>query len=198
MSVPPALPDAPEEGPDGVDDGAPTAPRGGRVLRAFALVTVVSFVGLWGYVLYLAFIEGRQPPVDRLEDPTFALAAEGRCEAAVDEVDGLPPASDASTPEERAVVLDQANGIYETMLADLDDLTHLVTDDEEAGRVDAWLADWGTFLGDREDYADRLRAGEDSRMLVSEKPGEGRHITGWIDEFALANKMDSCVSPGDA
>jgi hypothetical protein len=35
-------------------------------------------------------------------------------------------------------------------------------------------------------------------LLVSEKPGEGQQITGWIDEFATANRMPSCASPSDA
>ena len=38
----------------------------------------------------------------------------------------------------------------------------------------------------------------DARMLVSEKEGEGRHVTAWIDEFAAANRMPSCASPTDA
>ena len=42
-----------------------------------------------------------------------------------------------------------------------------------------------------------LRADPDARLLVSEKPGEARQITGWIDEFALANRMASCATPAD-
>lgn len=163
-----------------------------------AQLTIASFVVLWGYVLYLAFFEGRQPPADRLEDTAFALAAEERCGEALVQVEELPTASDSPTPEGRAVVLDHANDLYEEMLGDLEDLTPLVTNTSERQWVEAWLADWWIFLGDREDHADRLRDGVDSRLLVSEKEGEGRHITGWIDEFALANKMDSCVSPSDA
>ena len=66
------------------------------------------------------------------------------------------------------------------------------------GRATEWLADWRTYLGDREAYADALRADPDARLLVSEKAGEGRQITGWIDEFANANRMPSCVTPTDA
>jgi hypothetical protein len=173
-------------------------PSTGRTTRGLVVVAIVSFVGLWGYVLYLAVFEGRQPPADRLEDPTFALSAEDVCADALDLVDELPLATEATTPQERAMVLDQANDIFGSMLAELDGMTTLVTDEDELGRLDAWLADWETFLGDREAHAGRLSDGEDSRLIVSEKPGEGRHITGWIDEFALANKMDSCVSPADA
>lgn len=180
------------------DEESPRPSERSRPLRTLALVAIVSFVGLWGYVLYLAFFEGRQPPADRLDDPAFAVAAEERCDDALSQVDELPSATSTATPQERAVVLDEANEIYDSMLGDLEGLTHLVTDSDERERTEAWLADWRIFLGDREDFADRLSEGTDSRMLVSEKEGEGRHITGWVDEFALANKMDSCISASDA
>ena len=35
-------------------------------------------------------------------------------------------------------------------------------------------------------------------LPVSEKAGEGQQITGWIDEFAKANRMPSCATPTDA
>jgi hypothetical protein len=185
----------PADGPS--PDEAPPQ-RGSRILRWFGALTVLSFVGIWGYVLILAFVFGRQPPVDRIEDPAFAEAAEARCAEAVATVGELPIATETPTPRERAVVLDEANDTYALMLDDLADLTRLIPDPADLERAEAWLADWHIFLGDRRDHTDRLHAGEDSRLLISPKQGEGRHITGWIDEFALANRMDSCVSPDDA
>lgn len=166
--------------------------------RLAIVAVVVALVSMWGYVLFLAFGPGREPPVDRLDDPAFAQAAEERCAAAVDQVDELPVASASHTAEERAEVLDQADAVYRSMLDDLDDMVDLAPAGDQRRRVREWLADWRVYLGDREAYADALRADPDARLLVSSKPGEGRQITGWIDEFAKANRAPSCVSPVDA
>ena len=64
-----------------------------RPSRVVIDVVVVAMLAMWGYVLYLAFGPGRQPPPDRLDDPTFAIAAQARCDAALDEVAALPSAS---------------------------------------------------------------------------------------------------------
>jgi hypothetical protein len=191
---------------DGLDDdgdGGPGGQRGStgrwRPTRILILVVVAGLVSMWGYVVYLAFWEGRQPPIDRIDDPAFARAAEDRCAEAVDRVAELPAAQESTDPEERAAVLDEANATFAVMLDDLDDLVTLVPAGDERDNATEWLADWRTFLSDREDFADRLRTdGADARMLVSEKEGEGRHITEWIDEFAKANRMSSCASPMDA
>jgi hypothetical protein len=159
---------------------------------------VVGLVAMWGYVVYLAFGPGRQPPIDRLEDPTFAEAAGPRCTEAVDEVEALPVASETHSAAERAAVLDQANAIFAGMVDDLDGMTDLVPAGDQRDRAEAWLEDWRVVLEDREAYAEALARDDDAEYLVSEKPGTGRQITGWIDEFALANKIDDCKTPADA
>jgi hypothetical protein len=179
-------------------DGPSTTKSSFAAGRALVLLVVTSLVAMWIYVLYLAFVEGRQPPVDRIDDPAFAQGAEVRCAQALDEVDDLPLATESPTPEHRAGVLDEANAAFATMLGDLQDMVDLIPGADERARAEAWLADWRTFLSDRETYASALRADPDARMLVSEKPGKRRHITGWIDEFAKANRMPSCTSPTDA
>ena len=183
----------------GTDVGAGVpGTRGSRVGRVVVLVVVLALVSMWGYVLYLAFGPGRQPPIDRLDDPAFAEAAEERCGAALAEIDRLPVASASHTAAERADVLARANRVYATMLDDLGPLQTLAPSGDQRRRAGDWIADWRTYLGDRQDYADALRTDPEARLLVSEKPGEGQQITGWIDEFALANRMPSCVSPTDA
>lgn len=184
-----------DDGPTGRDD-APG--RRWRPTRVLILVAVAGMVAMWAYVVYLAFGPGRQPPIDRLDDPAFARAAEHRCAEALDRVAELPPAQATTDPVERASVLDEANATFAVMLDDLDEMVTLVPQGDQRGHAQEWLADWRTFLADREDFADRLRTDPSARMLVSEKAGEGRHITEWIDEFAKANRMSSCVSPMDA
>lgn len=172
--------------------------RGSRWGRLVVLIVVCALVSMWGYVLFLAFGPGRQPPIDRLDDPAFAEAAEERCATTLEQVGRLPVASASHTAAERADVLARANGAYAAMLDDLDGLQALAPAGDQRRRANEWLSDWRTYLGDREQYADALRTDPDARLLVSEKPGEGQQITGWIDEFANANRMPSCVSPADA
>ena len=189
--------DAARDGDDaaGPDEGGPRRFRVGRV--AIALV-VVTMLGMWGYVLYLAFGPGRQPPIDRLEDPAFADAGEVLCAAAVADVEELPNAGASATPAERADVVDRADAIYAAMLDDLAvQASTQVPAGDERERAEEWIGDWRVYLEDRAQYADALRSDPDARLLVSEKPGEGRQITGWIDEFALANRMPSCATPAD-
>ncbi|MGH9229645.1 MAG: hypothetical protein ACRD07_13145 [Acidimicrobiales bacterium] len=184
--------------PTGNDGDRPSPGRSSRLGRTLVLVVVCALVSMWGYVLFLAFGPGRQPPIDRLDDPAFAEAAEERCAATLEDVDRLPVASASHTAAERADVLTRANGVYAAMLDDLDDLETLAPAGDQRRRANEWLGDWRTYLGDREAYADALRTDPDARFLVSPKPGEGRQITGWIDEFAKANRMPSCASPTDA
>jgi hypothetical protein len=184
---------------DSDDSGAgATAGRGSRLGRTVVIIVVCALVSMWGYVLYLAFGPGRQPPIDRLDNPAFAQAAEERCAATLEEVARLPVASASHTAAERADVLARANGVYAAMLDDLDDLEALAPAGDQRRRANEWLGDWRTYLGDRERFANALRTDPDARLLVSAKPGEGQQITGWIDEFAKANRMPSCVSPTDA
>jgi hypothetical protein len=182
---------------DDSDDDA-SAGHGSRLGRTVVLVVVCALVSMWGYVLFLAFGPGREPPIDRLDDPAFAAAAEERCASTLEEVDRLPVASASHTAADRADVLARANRTYAAMLDDLEDRATLAPAGDQRRRANEWLGDWRTYLGDRERYTDALRADPDARLLVSEKPGEGQQITGWIDEFAKANRMPSCVSPTDA
>jgi len=197
--APPSADPRPENPPDADPDGpAYEAPRRSRFGRATIAVVVLSMLAMWGYVLYLAFGPGRQPPIDRLDDPAFAEAGELLCAAAVADVDELPNAGASATADERATVVDQADAVYATMLDDLAVQARTqVPAGDERDRAEAWIGDWRVYLDDRAAYAEALREDPDARMLVSEKPGEGRQITGWIDEFALANRMPSCATPTD-
>jgi hypothetical protein len=161
----------------------------GRVATA---VVVVVLVSMWVYVLYLAFGPGRQAPPDRLADPTFATAAQARCRATLDRVAELPRAIDEATPAERADVVTKANGLFAAMLDDLDDMKPAGEDGE---LVTEWLADWHTYLGDREAYALAVRDDPHARLLVSAK--QSQQITEFIDAFAGDNNMISCATPID-
>jgi hypothetical protein len=95
-------------------------------------------------------------------------------------------------------VLAQADAVFATMLDDLEGMLVLAPAGDQRERATEWLTDWRTYLGDREAFSEALRTDPDARLLVSEKAGEGQQVTGWIDEFAKANRMPSCVTPTDA
>lgn len=184
--------------------GSPTEGNAGgdrderrRLPRAAIVIAVVLMLSMWGYVVYLAFGPGRQPPIDRLSDPAFAQAGEARCARALEAVDRLPNAGETPDAADRASVIEEANAQYAAMLDGLERDVRLVPAGDDRTHAEEWLSDWRLYLSDRADYAEALRADPGARLLVSEKPGEARQVTGWIDEFALANRMDSCVTPTD-
>jgi hypothetical protein len=161
--------------------------------RWLVRVAVVGMVGMWVYVLYLAIGPGRQDPPDKLDDPAFALAAQEHCSAALDLVAELPPAAETATAAERAQVLAVANGHLEDML---EDLATIVPEGDDGEIVREWLADWTTYLGDREEYAEALETDPEARLLVT--PKEGDQITEYLDSFARDNDMPACSTPADA
>jgi len=80
-----------------------------------------------------------------------------------------------------------------TQLDELDALTPSGGADQR--RVREWLADWRVYLGNREEYADRLRVDRDARMLEEERGGD--HISQALEFFAVINAMPDCAPPGD-
>ena len=88
----------------------------------------------------------------------------------------------------RAAVVARSNVDLRAMLAQL--ATVAPTAATTAACVREWLADYRTYVGNREDYARRLRTDPTARFYEPEKnPGEQISIP--IDTFATANDMDS-------
>lgn len=168
----------------------PTRRRRGRVL---AWITVVLLATMWGYVLYLAIGPGRQPPPDRLADPTFAAQAQAICVAAHDDVSRLPVAIQAEDSGERARIVASANDRFATMV---DDLAAIAPAGEDGDIVLLWIADWRTYLGDRREYVDALANDPAAQLLVTAK--DRQQITEFIDAFAADNRMTACATPIDA
>lgn len=171
---------------------AEVPPRRVTPTRLLLVLVVLAMAGIWVYILYLAFGPGRQPPIDRLSDPAFAPAAQARCSQALDEVALLPDATEVPSSDARADVIEEANSIFDAMLADL---VVLAPEGDEGDMVTAWVTDWRTYLDDRQAYADALREDPDARFLVSAKDNE--QITEYIDGFAADNQMPACGTPLD-
>ena len=107
-------------------------------------------------------------------------------------IDALTPALEATSATERADTIDIANEELRSMLAEL---RTLVPDTEDADALNLWISDFETHVGDRQDYADRLREDEQAEFLVSAR--EGTQISRGIDRFASVNQMESCETPDD-
>jgi hypothetical protein len=160
--------------------------------RVAATVAVGAMVVMWLYVLYLAIGPGRQPPPDRLEDAAFGRAAQEVCSVALDDVAELPRAVEAESAADRSEIITLANERFEDMV---DALEPLAPSGEDGEIVAEWIADWRTYLDDREAYAEALRTDPEARLFVTARDRE--QITEYIDAFAADNRMPACGTPID-
>ena len=131
---------------------------------------------------------------DELDDVVFGDDAQDICERAVNRVDDLPGAVEATGPEDRAGQIRASTLVFEEMVTELRGEADAVVG-SDVDLVDAWLTDWETYLGDRRAYADTLAGGSDPPFTVSARDGEG--VTSYIDIFAEVNAMPDCATPGD-
>jgi hypothetical protein len=154
------------------------------------LVVLASF-GLWAYAY-----SGRadRPPPDLLDDPVFAQVAEPRCAEARRQLAQLEPAYEAADNVDRARTVDQANAILSSMVADL--RSQVSGTDRDRQILGDWLQDWETFLGNRVDYAQRLRQDREARFYQSDVVS-GEMLDRRLSRMADTNDMSSCGNPGD-
>ena len=123
----------------------------------------------------------------------FALKAEPICKLTATQLAALPPAQASPDNVARAAVVSQTNQDLRAMLARL---ATVVPSGNDGRIVREWLADYSTYVGNREDYARRLRTDPKARFYEAQKnPGE--QISDPIDTLATANHMDDCVAPED-
>jgi len=160
-----------------------------RVGTILAVTAAAAMVLMWGYLFLVA-----DPGIpDELEDPAYGAAAEPVCAEVRAGIDELTPAIEVESPEERGAVVAEANAALEDLVVELEALAP--TTGEDAELVDAWLADWATYLADRQAYAEDLLAGEDAELLVTARGTD--QITVTLDHFAQVNDMPSCQVPLD-
>ena len=82
------------------------------------------------------------------------------------------------------------------MLGRLDAIAPAPESGNDGRMLGEWLADWRTYMGDRDRYVDALEADATARFFVTEKV-KGQQITKPIDFFATYNDMPNCRTPGD-
>ncbi|MBX3283862.1 MAG: hypothetical protein KF703_00820 [Actinobacteria bacterium] len=161
--------------------------------RVLAVAISVSLVAFWIWIFSGA---PARPNPDRLDDRAFVARAEARCERLLDDLGELPGPGDFGSAEGRADVLDQANAMVATMVDDLE--ADAPTTGDDAVRMEGWIADWRTYLADREDYARRLREDPDAKLLISVNEKLQDPVDKTIQIFADdVNEMPACATPGD-
>jgi len=161
--------------------------RTGTLLAAVAVGAMIAF---WAYLLFVADPE----TPDQLDDPAFGERGQAICAPVLERIDALPPATEATSPQDRAVSVSTANRLLGGMIDELE--AAAPTEGEDARLVGLWLDDWRTYLADRGDYAEALAAGEDVELLVTPRGHEQITIT--VDNFARVNDMPACATPLDA
>jgi hypothetical protein len=168
----------------------------GRVTgwRIVVGVVIVGFAGFWLWALFFASKEA----VNRIGDRAWAERAEAICTRANVEREGLADfrVVDESNPAmlvERGDLIDRVTDIIERML---DDVVAVEPSDEKGQAiVPLWEADYRTYLDNRRDFADELRAGHNDAFR--ETAVDGIPISDKLEVFAGDNEMPSCAPPHD-
>jgi hypothetical protein len=191
MSLSPPAP-APADPPDLSDLGADDQPaRRRRRWGTWAAVAIsLAIVGMWVYVYAYGAVH---KPVDKLDSPAFGRRAEPVCAVTLAQLNALPKAFQSTNNVDRAEVVTQTNQDLRDMLANLAKVAP--TTGNDAHIVREWLGDYSTYVGNRENYATRLRTDPGARFYESELDGD--QISDPIDSFATANGMGDCVAPED-
>ena len=138
----------------------------------------------------------------------WVARADARCADTRAEIDALPSARAAASPQERAEQVAAGTDAVEIMVLDLRrsaESLSSTTDGpgaSDAELVRSWFEDWNTYIADRWAHVERLRAAtsqtldRDLRFLMSDIV-QGGVYTERMDGFARANDMDRCQIPGD-
>lgn len=173
----------------------PDAPPVTRIRRMGRWALVIGVVGFTALLWFAAFNRWGTNDVPGALDNSraFIEAADQRCASSVEAIDAARPASSATSPQDRAVIIDNANAELNEMLLDIRTIGAGSPADQVV--VDQWLDDWNAFLGFRRVHADKLRAGNDVRFTVER--ADERSLDARIDAFASVNQIFSCATPGD-
>jgi hypothetical protein len=168
----------------------PAPPRGHRLGRILAIGIAVVVAVMWIVVFVWAAVH---KPVDKLHDQAFARRAQAICSVTARQLAALPQPSATQSNVDRATVVDQSDVDLRDMLDQLAAAAPKTGSDAVVLRE--WLADYHTYVGNREDYARRLRTDDQAKFYVAEK--NGSQITIPMDTLATANGMTACVAPED-
>lgn len=165
--------------------------------RILAVIFILCTVAFWIFAFSPKAREMFQAP-DKIEDVAYSAAIASRCDVAVAEMAALPSSRSAGTPQERGLIVEQANASLQRMADDLAALPGGDTADREL--VGKWLDDWDFYLEDRAAHAEKLANGDTGRFLNTER--DGIFIAERMSGFARRNFSRTpdpagCLPPGD-
>jgi hypothetical protein len=171
-----------------------------RTAHRLAVAAVVSVVALLIVMWVYAFFFADTSSPDRLKDRAWAAQAQATCQPYADQIAALPPARQfadirpkTAALSQRAPVVDRATDLLAQMVTQLRRTAPADTNGRQL--VTAWLADYDSYLASRRVQTAKWRAGEDPRFAVADV--DGQPVDSRMDDFADANAMTSCKTPGD-
>lgn len=149
---------------------------------------------MWVY----AFVFASKEAVNKIGDQAWTQRADTRCQVAREERLALADYRRISDPSSgglarRAELVDKATDTLQRMLDDV--RATMPVDEKGRALIPRWLADYDTYLGDRREYADQLRRGDNSPF--AETTYEGLPLSERIATFAGDNRMPACAPPID-
>ncbi|MGI9605883.1 MAG: hypothetical protein ACR2P0_07060 [Acidimicrobiales bacterium] len=166
--------------------------RMGMRTRVLATLFVIGAIAFWIFAFSPQARDMFVAP-DGIEDEQLISQIIDRCQAALDDLDGIPPARTAETPGDRAVIVTDGTGILRSMVGDIGSFSDGSDDDHRL--LNLWLADWDVYLGDRDRHVTRLLDEGDVRFLTTEE--NGVFINERMNGFSRRNELDVCQTPGD-
>ena len=194
----PVTDDTAGDAPDGPHQGGVAGATIGRIV---AVVVIIGMVVYW--IAIFAGVFDKQNP-DYLNNRTYANSLQTQCKGLLTDLATLPNAADITSPSQRADVLDQANVMVGQFIRDVQ--AKAPTTGDEAITMKGWIADWKTYLKDRQDYAKRLHVDPKAQLLldptnIGKDQGTGKQPPAAVDEsiltFAQVNGILECATPGD-
>ena len=165
---------------------------GGTMQRVLVILVIVGLIGFWAWI----FAGGpRAAHADEVSDREFVERTHRRCQVLRVELSRLPDATESETAADRADVVDSATVLVTGMVDDIE--ADMPDDAEDVEVLEQWIADWRTYIDDRDDYADRVRDDPGARFEVTENERVLRGVDDTIRNFADVNGMPDCATPGD-
>ena len=162
------------------------------VKRTGLSLVVVAMLAMWIYALVFSPRES----INKIGDGAWADRAELLCISAKEEINELADyrliTSDSDLAE-RASLVKQATSILRVMVSRI--ANEEPTDDKGQAIVPLWLADYQTYLSDRDDYAALLEKGTNAPF--AETQVDGLPLSEKITTFANDNRMPACSPPRD-
>lgn len=165
------------------------------VTRVLALGGLVVFVVFWTWALFFASKEA----VNRIGDEQWRSRSEQICAEAATQREALADYtlirdSESEVIRQRADVIDTATDTLDEMLDQIE--AQPPTDEKGRNIVPLWIADYRTYVGNRREYAERLRSSGEN-LAFYENEVDGIPISERIATFAGDNTMPACAPPRD-